>query len=116
MRIHFDALWNNKYKPVVPDGDWTCFTTWSDLSGHENDGNLKSFDSTESSGWFDKGLNFDGDDDIVTYPGNINAEAYTMEFYLYVPAGYVQKIYPRLTAEGARPYGYPCIFLSWRSQ
>lgn len=113
MRIHFDALWNNKYKGnYVQDTGWSASTTWSDLSGHDNDGNLKGFNSTEKSGWYGKGLNFDGNDDIVTYPGNVNEREYTMEFYLHVPAGYSQKNYSRITAEGGKPYGYPCIYFT----
>lgn len=113
MRIHFDALWNNKYKGNNgQDTEWAANTIWSDLSGHENDGSLKSFNSTEESGWYGKGLNFDGNDDIVTYPGNVNATEYTLEFYLYVPAGYRQKSFSRLTAEGGRPNGYPCVYFS----
>ena len=112
MRIHFDALWNNKYDFRASGDAWKSRTVWSDLSGHGNDGNLKSFNGTDASGWAEKGLNFDGQDDIVTYPGNINGQEYTMELYIYVPKGYVQKKFARMTAEGGNPNGYPCYYFS----
>lgn len=110
MRIHFDAIWNNKYNSSSTVGtDWSSYNVWSDLSGHDNNGSLKSFNGTSESGWSDNGLNFDGDDDIVTYPGNINAKEYTMELYIHVP-DYSQKPFARITAEGGNPNGYPCYY------
>ena len=116
MRVHFDAIWNNKYSTnSAEDAGWNTRNVWSDLSGHGNDGALKSFNGTDESGWSGNGLSFDGDDDIVTYPGNVNAKEYTMEIYIYVPAG-VQKPFARMTAEGGNPNGYPCYYFPGGTQ
>lgn len=111
MRMHYDAIWNNKYGKSVYDSEsssWNKCTMWSDLTGNGNDGTLKMFDNTNSSGWYDKGLWFDGLDDIVTYSGSINPTVYTMEFYIMID-GKAQKSWARMTAEGNL---YPCYYVS----
>ncbi len=109
MRIHFDAIWNNKYNSYSDNNykDWENCNVWSDLSGNGNDGTLKSFDQTDESGWNNIGLCFDGINDIVTYPGNINHDTYTIELYLRVSLKN-QKSFARMTAEGKE---YPCYFI-----
>lgn len=111
MRMHYDAIWNDKYGKTSYDTEnssWSKCNMWSDLTGNGNDGTLKMFDNTSTSGWHDKGLWFDGDDDIVTYSGNINPKMYTMEFFIMID-GKGQKSWARMTAEGNQ---YPCYYVS----
>lgn len=60
--LHYDAI-NN----LAEGEDKHSLTTtiWKDLSGNGNDGILSGFNHTEESGWKEKGLKFDGIDDIV---------------------------------------------------
>ena len=44
-------------------------TTWKDLSGNNNDAELKNINNTYNSGWKEKGLQLDGNDDGI-YLGN----------------------------------------------
>lgn len=104
MRIQFDGKWNNKYK--TPESQNKDVMTWDDLSGHDNNGQLQGFSS--GYGWNGKGLVFDGDDDIVMFPGNINNGDYTIEMYIYVD-DIQTKSYPRLIAEGI---DYACFCLN----
>ena len=104
-RIHFDGLWNNKYNDNT-DIQTESLMTWDDLSGHDNDGELQGFDA--GYGWTGKGLSFDGDNDIVMFPGNINNGDYTIEMYIYIPDKQI-KSYPRLIAEGK---DYACFCLN----
>ena len=109
MRIQYDAIWNDKYgNRKTEDADWNKCSIWSDLTGNGNDGTLKMFDGSSTSGWYDKGLWFDGVDDIVTYPGSINATEYTMEFCIKLDNAN-QKSWARITAEGNQ---YPCYYVS----
>lgn len=104
MRVQFDGILNTAYG-ISQNND---ISIWQDLTGNGNDGNLKSFNMTNESGWNNKnGLVFDGIDDIVIFPGNINADEYTMEFFLAFDK---QKSYatPRLNAEGT---AYPAYYL-----
>lgn len=109
MRIHYDAIWNDKYDNCYTESDkWNNCNIWSDLTGNGNNGTLKMFDRTSTSGWHDNGLWFDGIDDIVTYPGGINAKEYTMELCIRIDNA-SQKSWARITAEGNQ---YPCYYLS----
>lgn len=104
MRVHFDGIMNTAYQTSQNKG----VSIWQDLTGNGNDGNLKSFNETENSGWNDRnGLVFDGIDDIVIFPGNINATEYTMEFYLAFDKQ-KSSATPRLNAEGT---AYPAYYL-----
>lgn len=103
MRLQFDAVRNVYFKDIQD----TKSDIWYDLSGNDNNGTLRSFNKTETSGWDNNGLVFDGIDDIVTYPGALKTSAYTMELYVCIDKK--QKgAFPRLTAEG--PY-YPSLFI-----
>lgn len=103
-RVQFDGGWNNALSPY---SDNTVYT-WSDLTGHGNDGNLQRFNSSETSGWNVNGLVFDGIDDIVVFPGTINPSEYTMEFYLCFNPQNEKSVTPRLNAEGT---DYPAYYL-----
>lgn len=82
MRVHFDAIWNDKYSK---DKQCKEITYWNDLSGHDNDGLLKSFNANNISGWDGtNGLAFDGIDDIVTFFGDIGTSEYTLEFFINI--------------------------------
>lgn len=62
LLLHYDAI-NN-----TGEGDnkhSTTATTWKDLSGNGNDGELQNFDTTDESGWKDSYLKFDGVNDTV---------------------------------------------------
>lgn len=104
MRIQFDGLWNNKYESANVQNK--SVMTWDDLSGHDNDGQLQGF--KDGYGWNDTGLVFDGDDDIVMFPGNINDGDYTIEMYVYLD-DVQHSSYPRLIAEGIN---YACFCLN----
>lgn len=103
MRVQFDGIMNTAYQNAQNKST----STWQDLSGNDNNGNLKSFDNTSESGWNGKGLVFDGVDDIVIFPGTVNASTYTMEFLIAFDK---QKsgATPRLNAEGT---AYPAYYL-----
>ena len=110
MRIHFDGRWNDKYQSFETQTDGTM--TWSDLTGDGNDGSLVAFNGTDNSGWNGNGLVFDGDDDILTYPGSISDGDYTIEMYLYVDK-VQKKAYPRLMGEDEKQIsGYPSFCLN----
>lgn len=79
--VHFDAIWNDKFSK---DSQMQSSKTWSDLSGHNNDGTLIAFDNPSSSSGWRNGLNFDGIDDLVTFPGNLNEKEFTIELYVYI--------------------------------
>jgi prepilin-type N-terminal cleavage/methylation domain-containing protein len=65
--LHFDAI-NN-----FGIGHSNTTTVWNDLSNQNNTGILTNFNSTASSGWTNRGLKFDGTDDIViTSEGGTN--------------------------------------------
>lgn len=110
LRILFDAKWNSKYGSMNTQTKDILY--WSDLTGNGNDGTLQSFNNVEEeSGWAKDGLYFDGMDDIVRYPGNINPTDFTVEMYLYVYPNQVSgKVYGRLLAEDERT-GYPALCL-----
>lgn len=104
MRVQFDGIQNTAYG-ISQNKD---VSIWQDLTGNGNDGNLQFFNGTKESGWNNgNGLVFDGIDDIVFFPGTINAEEYTMEFFLSFDK---QKSIntPRLNAEGT---AYPAYYL-----
>ncbi len=61
--LHYDGI-NN-----TGSGHDAKATTWKDLSGNNNDGELKNFGNVTGSGWADSGLVLDGNDDGV-YLGN----------------------------------------------
>lgn len=103
-RVQFDGLWNNS----ASQGQDASTYTWSDLSGHDNNGNLQRFNASATSGWNDNGLVFDGIDDIVVFPGTINPTEYTMEFYLCFNKQNENSVTPRLNAEGTE---YPAYYL-----
>lgn len=104
MRVQFDGILNTAYG-MSQNKD---VSIWQDLTGNGNDGNLKSFNGTKDSGWNNtNGLVFDGVDDIVIFPGNINAEEYTMEFFLAFDKQKSDAT-PRLNAEGT---AYPAYYL-----
>lgn len=109
MRLQYDAIWNDKYGDGSSESaDWNKCSIWNDLTGNGNDGTLKMFDGSSTSGWYEKGLWFDGVDDIVTYPGSVNATEYTMELCIrFDNTG--QKSWARITAEGNQ---YPCYYIS----
>ena len=110
MRIHFDGRWNDKYQSFETQANGAM--TWSDLTGNGNEGSLVAFNGTENSGWNGNGLVFDGDDDILTYPGNISNGDYTIEMYLYVDKEQ-KKNYPRLMGEDEKQIsGYPSFCLN----
>ena len=110
LRIQFDGKWNDKYSSKNVQNVNTNF--WSDLTGHNNDGTLLSFNNTKTSGWNDNGLSFDGEDDIVTFPGNVSSTDYTVEMYIYINSDQ-SKIYPRLLAEDSNNNtGYPSFCLN----
>lgn len=110
MRIHFDAKWNDKYGKT--DIQTSGVTVWNDLTGNNNDGSLVAFDGTVESGWTGSGLAFDGLDDILTFPGNVSSDDYTVEFYIYVDATQ-KKAYPRLLGEDEKnATGYPSFCLN----
>lgn len=110
MRIHFDALWNDKYG--VTGTQTSGVTVWNDLTGNNNDGSLVAFDGTAESGWTRSGLAFDGLDDILTFPGNVSSGDYTVEFYIYVDKTQ-KKVYPRLLGEDEKNLtGYPSFCLN----
>lgn len=103
MRVQFDGIMNSAYQETQDNGT----SVWQDITGNDNDGNLKSFNGTVQSGWNNNGLTFDGIDDIVIFPGTINASKYTMEFFIAFDK---QKsgATPRLNAEGT---AYPAYYL-----
>ena len=103
MRVQFDGIMNTAYKTSQDNS----ISIWQDLTGNGNDGNLKSFNGTAESGWNGNGLVFDGVDDIVIFPGNINATEYTMEFFLAFDKQKSDAT-PRLNAEGT---AYPAYYL-----
>lgn len=118
MRIHFDAIWNDKYSK---DKQCTDITYWNDLSGHDNDGLLKSFGADNISGWNGTdGLLFDGIDDIVTFFGDIGTSEYTLEFFINMNPVSEQKsdykeYYPfkRLIGEPeTREEAFPAVYIS----
>ena len=86
MRIQFDGKWNDKFHKDNPQ---EAITYWHDLSGHDNNGLLKSFIFKES-GWMNNGLAFDGINDIVTFPGDISNGEYTLEFYINVASNQLE--------------------------
>ncbi len=120
MRIHFDAIKNSRFDDGHVDN-----SQWQDLSGHGNDGTLMKFgnlvsSATNNSGWMKTadgryGLVLDGIDDRIDYPGTINADQYSMEFCICVPAQHHNNnwAYPRLNAEGGGGWNsYPCVILT----
>lgn len=76
--LHYDAINNtgegdNKHSMTT--------TIWKDLSGKENHATLNGFNNTETSGWKENRLVFDGEDDWVTLKNIIkNQEAFTIEY------------------------------------
>lgn len=58
--LYYDAI-NN-----TGNGHSSTTTTWKDLSGNGNDLTLSNFDNTETSGWSENAINFDGIDDFGT--------------------------------------------------
>lgn len=118
MRVHFDAIWNDKYSK---DAQSKNITYWDDISGHDNDGLLKSFGADITSGWNGtNGLVFDGLDDIVTFFGDIGTNEYTLEFYINMNPVSEQKsdyheYYPfkRLIGEPeTREEDFPAVYIS----
>lgn len=110
LQLHFDGFqnkYNNSRKDDKPQ--LTNIGTWYDLSGHNNDGTLRSF--TNNSGWDGKGLVFDGLDDVVYFSGKIN-KSYTMEMYVCVDPTQ-RGSYPRFTAEGNK---YPSFYITGTGQ
>ena len=57
--LHYDGI-NN-----TGSGHDAKATTWKDLSGNNNDGELRNFGNVTGSGWADSGLVLDGNDDGV---------------------------------------------------
>lgn len=117
MRVHFDAIWNNKY---FKDKQSKGITYWNDLSGHDNDGLLKSFGADKLSGWNGTdGLAFDGIDDIVTFFGDIGTSEYTLEFFININLSEEQATgsdrfhFKRLIGEPDSRYdGFPAIYMT----
>lgn len=109
LRIHFDGLQHDRYY-LNDGGAPEKSVTWSDLSGNLNDGNLKAFDFNTNSGWNNGGLKFDGDNDLVTFPGKVNPTAYTMSFLIRIePNNNSKSMHYRLNAEGI---SYPSYYVS----
>ena len=104
LQLHFDGI-KNKYNNNANNADCqrSDIGIWYDLSGHNNDGTLRSF--TNTSGWDGTGLKFDGLDDVVYFSGKIN-KSYTMEMYILIEPTQ-RGAWPRLTAEGPK---YPAFY------
>lgn len=62
----------------IGSGHDSAATIWKDLSGNGHDATLNNFDTSASSGWEEKALNFDGIDDYVKIL-EMNYENITME-------------------------------------
>ena len=81
LLLHYDAI-NN-----TGEGDEnhsTTTTIWKDLSGNNNDGEIKNLNNTEESEWKDNYLKFDGVDDTVDTGLNASTtftykDSYTLE-------------------------------------
>lgn len=100
LQLHYDGI-RNQYNGGGTQNIGTG--VWYDLSGHDNDGTLRSFDA--NSGWDGKGLKFDGKNDIVYFSGKMTT-SYTMEFYVCVEPEQIGA-HPRFVAEGNK---YPCFY------
>ncbi len=61
--LHYDGI-NN-----TGNGHSDTATTWKDLSGNEDEGNLINFNYTTTSGWKENGLKLDGINDLVKTSG-----------------------------------------------
>lgn len=57
--LYFDGI-NN-----IGNSHDNTTTIWKDLSGNNNDGELKNINNTSDSGWKEKGLQLDGQDDEI---------------------------------------------------
>ena len=62
-------------------------TTWKDLSGNGNDGQLKNFGTTPTSGWGNNYLSFDGVNDWVNC-GAINNDYITLDIAYFLKSSY----------------------------
>ena len=100
LQLHYDGI-RNQYNGGGKQNPSTG--VWYDLSGHDNDGTMRSFAS--NSGWNGNGLVFDGKDDIVYFSGKMT-DSYTMEFYVCVEPEQLGA-HPRFVAEGSK---YPCFY------
>lgn len=106
LQLHFDGIRNKHNNGGMQDKD---SGKWQDLSGHDNDGTLRSFTST--SGWNGNGLVFDGVDDVVYFRGDMT-QSYSMEFYIVVDKDQ-RGAHPRFVAEGPL---YPCFYFYGSSE
>jgi|GEM_PF-5260904 len=105
LNMHLDAKLNDGFRDEnIPNFRNRLTTTWKDISYSGNDGNLLNFATAASdyapnngdnislgvssttgiSGWDRKGLKFDGYNDLVRFPGEINTSAYTISVYLCI--------------------------------
>lgn len=76
--LHYDGI-NNTGEGDDKHSNTTM--TWKDLSGQENNATLNGFNNTETSGWKENRLVFDGEDDWVRLKNIIkNQEAFTIEY------------------------------------
>lgn len=69
----------------IGSGHDSASTIWKDLSGNGHDATLNNFDTSESSGWEEKALNFDGINDWVLTPIQDLGEQHTYEIVLNIP-------------------------------
>ncbi len=113
LSIHFDAKQHDKCYGLDNMSESQNPNVWSDLSGHGNDGILQSFDNTPESGWQEngnKGLAFDGSNDIVKYPGQVNSTSYTFSFLVKIEVNpHENRSHYRLNAEGIE---YPSYYIN----
>ena len=75
--MHLDGIKNTK------SGHNATATIWEDLSGNNNDFSLGNFNNTDSSGWKDESLIFDGENDFLSSIENFNfnnANKLTIQF------------------------------------
>lgn len=54
------------------NGHNSTTTIWKDLSGNNNDATLTGFNNTSSSGWQEKCIQVDGDNDTINFPVEID--------------------------------------------
>lgn len=52
----------------IEDGHSVTTNIWKDLSGNNNDATMEGLNFTEISGWKEKSIQLDGDDDRITFP------------------------------------------------
>lgn len=79
LQLYFDGIENYK------TGHSNNIDTWVDRSGNNNHGKLKNFSFSNSSGWEDNGLRFDGSNDGVYLDDIIKdllKDDFSIEMYL----------------------------------